>query len=148
MKAGIYNGIKNVTLAEIEKPKLEPGSIIVKNVRAGICGTDLHAYNIGGEEVGILPENQFGHEMVGIIDEVGENVKDFKTGTHVFINPCTFDTPTAERSILMCCDMAGAFSEYVVCKDPVKEYNVFELDDSLPWDIGALIEPLSVAMNV
>jgi threonine dehydrogenase-like Zn-dependent dehydrogenase len=147
MKAGIYNGVKNITFGEIEKPKIEPGSIIVKNVRSGICGTDLHAYNIKGEDVGILPGNQFGHEMAGIIDEVGEGVSNFKKGTHVFINPCTFDTPTAERSILMCCDMAGAFSEYVKCKKPVKEYNIFELDESLPWDVAALIEPLSVAMN-
>lgn len=147
MRAAIYNGVKNVKLAEVEKPLLEPEAIMVKNVRSGICGTDLHAYNIEGEGVGILEGNQFGHEMAGVIDEVGSEVTGFKVGTHVFINPCTFETPTAERSILMCCDMAGAFSEYVTCKKPVKEYNVFELDDSLPWDIAALIEPLSVAMN-
>lgn len=147
MRAAIYNGVKNITLEEVEKPVLETGAIIIKNVRAGICGTDLHAYNIEGEGVGILEGNQFGHEMAGIIDEVSAELTEFEVGTHVFINPCTFEIPTPERNILMCCDMAGAFSEYITCKEPVKEYNVFELDKSLPWDIAALIEPLSVAMN-
>lgn len=147
MRAGIYNGVKNVTLNEVDKPEITPNSIIIKNVRSGICGTDLHAYNVEGHGVGIWEGNQFGHEMCGIIAEVGKNVKDFIAGEHIFVNPCTFETPTKEKSILMCCDMAGAFSEYVKCDIPQREYNIFHLNDKLSWDVAALIEPLSVAMN-
>lgn len=49
-------------------------------------------------------------------------------------------------SVLMCCDMAGAFSEYIRVDKPVEGYNVFPLSDSLSWDVAAMIEPLSVAM--
>lgn len=147
IRAGIYNGVKDVVLGEVEKPEITPQSIVIKNIRSGICGTDLHAYNIEGPGVGIIPGNQFGHEMAGVIDEVGGEVIGFTPGEHVFINPCTFETPTPEKSILMCCDMAGAFSEYVRCDEPKREYNVFHLDDNLSWDVAALIEPLSVAMN-
>lgn len=147
MRAAIYNGLKNVTLEEIEKPAVPHSGILVKNIRSGICGTDLHAYGIDGPEVGIVPGNQFGHEMSGVIDEVGNGVTGFEKGQHVFINPVTFKEPTAEMSVLMCCDMAGAFSEYVPVEKPVAEYNVFTLPESLPWDIAAMIEPISVALN-
>ncbi len=147
MRAAIFHGVENISLEEVEKPELIPGSIIIKNVRSGICGTDLHAYERSGEEVGIYPENQFGHEMSGVIDELGEGVTGFKKGQHVFINPCTFKEPTPEMSVLMCCDMAGAFSEYIRVDKPVEGYNVFPLSDTLSWDIAAMIEPLSVAMH-
>lgn len=147
MKAGIYYGVKKVGLEEIEKPQIEAGAIIVKNVRSGICGTDLHAYDLDGPEVGIYPGNQFGHEMSGIVDEIGEGVVAFKKGDHVFVNPVTFREPTAEMSVLMSCDMAGAFSEYVKVSKPVEEYNVFKLEDDMSWDVAAMTEPISVALN-
>lgn len=145
MKAGIYNGVGKVEVMEIAKPECTDGAIIVKNIRSGICGTDLHAYTLEGEGVGILPGNQFGHEMAGVIYE--SEADGFRPGTSVFINPCTFREPTDEMSILMCCDMAGAFSQYVRVDKPQWEYNVFRLPDDLPWDVAALIEPISVALN-
>jgi threonine dehydrogenase-like Zn-dependent dehydrogenase len=145
MKAGIYHGVGKITVEEIDKPEISDGAVVVKNIRSGICGTDLHAYTLEGEGVGILPENQFGHEMSGVIEETGTSA--YKVGTHVFVNPVTFKEPTAEMSVLMCCDMAGAFSQYVKVDKPVEGYNVFTLPDSLPWDVAAMIEPISVALN-
>jgi threonine dehydrogenase-like Zn-dependent dehydrogenase len=82
-----------------------------------------------------------------VIEEVGAGVTGFQKGQHIFINPCTFKEPTAEMSVLMCCDMAGAFSEYVRVDKPVAEYNVFPLPEDLSWDVAAMIEPISVALN-
>ena len=147
MRAGIYGGLQTVTLGEVEKPEIKPGAIIIKNIRSGICGTDLHAYNINGPEVGIDPGNQFGHEMSGVVDEVGEGVTGFKKGQKVFVNPVTFREPNEKLSVLQSCDMAGAFSEYVLVEKPVEGYNVFTLDEKLSWDVAAMIEPISVALN-
>jgi threonine dehydrogenase-like Zn-dependent dehydrogenase len=146
MKAGIYHGVGKITVEEIDKPEVSEGAIVVKNIRSGICGTDLHAYTLEGEGVGILPENQFGHEMSGIVDEAGEGAP-YAPGTHVFVNPVTFKEPTEEMSVLMCCDMAGAFSQYVKVDKPQEGYNVFTLPEDLPWDVAAMIEPISVALN-
>jgi threonine dehydrogenase-like Zn-dependent dehydrogenase len=146
MTAGIYHGPGKVTVEQIEKPEVSDGAIIVKNIRSGICGTDLHAYTIEGDGVGIHAGNQFGHEMSGVIESVGKGAP-YAEGTRVFINPCTFKEPTAEMSVLECCDMAGAFSQYIKVEKPQEGYNVYTLDESLPWDVAAMIEPISVALN-
>ncbi|MBQ9062156.1 MAG: alcohol dehydrogenase catalytic domain-containing protein [Eubacterium sp.] len=147
MRGAMYHGLHHVTLETFEKPEPTPDGIVVKNVRSGICGTDLHAYEINGPEVGIYPGNQFGHEMSGIVYEVGANVTDFQVGERVFVNPVTFRVPTEDMSVLMSCDMAGAFSEYIRVDAPKSEYNIFKLSDDLSWDIAALTEPVSVTLN-
>lgn len=145
MRAAYYNGVGDVTLGEAEKPKLLPGTLIVHNIRSGICGTDLHAYGVNGPEVGINPGNPFGHEMSGVIDAIGEGVEGFSVGQRVFVNPVTFRHPNG-MSVLESCDMAGAFTEYVRVEDPREGYNVFTLPDELDWDVAAMTEPISVAL--
>ena len=147
MLAAIYHGVGKVSLEQIAKPEVPEGAILIRNIRSGICGTDLHAYQLDGPEVGILPGNQFGHEMAGVIDQVGAGVTDFSVGQPVFINPCTFREPTPEMSALMCCDMAGPFSQYVRVDKPKAEYNVFALPPQMSWDIAAMTEPVSVALS-
>ena len=55
-------------------PVCGPDDVIVRNVRAGICGTDVTGYVYGGSSVGIFPNSEFGHEMVGYVYETGKNV--------------------------------------------------------------------------
>ena len=147
MRGAMYNGVRNVKLTTFPKPEIKPGAVIVKNVRAGICGTDVHAYVVEGTGVGILEGNQFGHEMAGVIDEVGEGLTGFEKGTRVFVNPSTFREATPEMDATMSCDMAGAFSEYIMIEKPEWDYNIFKLPDQVTFDQAALTEPLSVGMN-
>lgn len=87
MYAAIYQGIKNITVEDLPKPQATSNDIVVKVMRNGICGSDLHAYNLGGDEIGIYAGSAIGHEFVGIVSEVGSNVKDIQVNDHVFINP-------------------------------------------------------------
>ena len=73
---------------EIEEravPKPEAGEVVVRIQAAGICGSDLHAFE------GHLPVVQYprvlGHEMAGEVVEVGSNVKERKPGDRVVIEP-------------------------------------------------------------
>ena len=111
MRGGMYNGIKNVSLENFEKPVLKENSLVVKNLRAGICGTDIGAYLRGGDAVGIFPGNQFGHEMVGVIEEIAEGVEGFEKGKTVFVNPTEAREIPEGWNKTMSVDMAGAFSE-------------------------------------
>lgn len=142
MKAGIYYGIKSVGVEEIDKPIIGENDVLVKNVRAGICGTDLTAYRYGGEPVAIFPNSEFGHEMVGTVVEVGKNVKDVNVGDRVFVNPVT-----CKKEGKMKCDTAGAFSEYVCVEEAKVDYNLFKLNDGLSFDEAVIIEPFSVGTH-
>lgn len=148
MKAAIYYGPKDIRLEELAKPVPSDYDAVVKVMRAGICGSDLKAYLYDGHSVGIFKkgefglDGQFGHEMVGIVDEVGCKVSGVKTGDRVFINPTV-----CKRDGMMSCDMAGAFSEYVLVEEAAYGYNMLKLSDDTSFDDAVLIEPLSVATH-
>lgn len=148
MKALIYYGPKDVRIEERPMPKAEVSDVVVKVIYAGICGSDLTAYLHDGLSVGILMkgqyghDGQFGHEMVGIVYEVGSQVMDVKVGDRVFINPTN-----CKRNGMLGCDIAGAFSEYVVVEDAAYQKNLFKLADDITFEQAVTIEPLCVATH-
>ncbi|KAJ7585359.1 hypothetical protein C8J56DRAFT_121853 [Mycena floridula] len=81
MRAVVYDQPFSVSVQEVEKPKiLHPDDIIVKVTTSCICGSDLHMYEgRTAAEAGIV----FGHENMGIIDEVGTGVTLLKKGDRV-----------------------------------------------------------------
>lgn len=81
MKAVVYKGPKNVEIEEVENPKIEkPTDVVVRVTTSAICGSDLHMYD--GET--IMESNRiFGHEPMGIVEEVGDAVELVKTGDRV-----------------------------------------------------------------
>ncbi len=87
MKCGIYKGIKDVVIEERLIPKITEKDVLVKSLRAGICGSDTGAYLYGGEASGIFKNQPFGHEMVGRVVEVGSEVEGFNIGDIVFVEP-------------------------------------------------------------
>lgn len=81
MKAVNYAGPSSVKVSEVEKPKLEhPDDIIVKVTTAAICGSDLHMYE---GRTAAEPGITFGHENMGIVEELGEGVTLLKKGDRV-----------------------------------------------------------------
>lgn len=147
MKAGIYNGIRNIAIQDIPKPAAGDGDAVIRVVKAGICGTDVHAYLAGGDDVGIHPGSQFGHELVGVICETGKNVTGLRVGDRVTICPTARRSESCGLNSTEIADMTGAFSEYVYVENARADHNVFVLPDSLSFETGVLTEPLSVASH-
>lgn len=88
MKALVYNGPGNRAFEEKPKSELkEPTDAIVKITRTTICGTDLHIMK--GDVPTVTEGRTLGHEGVGVIDEVGKGVSNFKKGDHVLISCIT-----------------------------------------------------------
>ncbi|MEB0248668.1 zinc-dependent alcohol dehydrogenase family protein [Mucilaginibacter sp. 5B2] len=88
MKALVYHGPGNKAWEEKPKPVItKPTDAVVKILKTTICGTDLHIMK------GDMPEVEagriLGHEGVGIIEEVGSAVSNFKIGDHVIISCVT-----------------------------------------------------------
>src|SRR5438046_4372688 len=86
MKAAIYKDTKTVEVQERTMPVCGPDDVIVRNVRAGICGTDVTGYLYGGRTVGIFPDSEFGHEMVGEVYEIVKHVTCVEKERHVVVS--------------------------------------------------------------
>ncbi len=85
MKAMVYYGDHNIKLEEKPKPTIQkPTDVIVKILKTTICGTDLGIYK--GKNPEIASGRILGHEGVGIIEEVGSSVSQFKVGDKVLIS--------------------------------------------------------------
>src|SRR5262245_37981318 len=84
MKAVVFKGVGNIELQEVAEPTLQdPHDALVRITATSICGTDLHF--IRGTLPGVMPGTILGHEGVGIVQEVGSQVRTIKKGDRVII---------------------------------------------------------------
>jgi threonine dehydrogenase-like Zn-dependent dehydrogenase len=82
MQAVLYNGKRSVIVNEIPKPTItDPKDVIVRMTSTAICGTDLHIYV--NSLPGVSSGQVLGHESMGIVEEVGDQVKNIKRGDRV-----------------------------------------------------------------
>ena len=114
-------GREGMELKDVPEPIPKDNEIKIKVLGAGICGTDIHIMN---DEYSYNTPVIMGHEYVGIIDEVGKNVTNFKKGNYVIsltaavtCGKCRY----CREGLLMLCDkrksigsgINGAFAEYM-----------------------------------
>ena len=84
MRAMTYRGPYKVRTQEKDRPTIEhPEDAIVRVTLAAICGSDLHLYH------GLMPDTRvghtFGHEFIGVVDEVGPAVRNLQVGDRVMV---------------------------------------------------------------
>ncbi|AJE15266.1 zinc-dependent alcohol dehydrogenase [Stutzerimonas balearica] len=84
MKAVVYHDVGDIRLEDVPEPRIEaPTDAIVRITASAICGTDLHF--VRGTFSGMQPGTILGHEGVGIVEELGEDVRNLKVGDRVVI---------------------------------------------------------------
>lgn len=84
MRAMVYRGPYKIRVQNKDMPRIEhPNDAIVRVTRAAICGSDLHLYH------GMMPDTRvgmtFGHEFIGVVDQVGPSVEHLKVGDRVMV---------------------------------------------------------------
>jgi alcohol dehydrogenase len=88
MKALVYHGAGKMAWEEKPKPTIElPTDAVIKITKTTICGTDLHIMK--GDVPEVTDGRILGHEGVGIVEETGSAVTNFKKGDHVIISCIT-----------------------------------------------------------
>ncbi|MBS7526996.1 alcohol dehydrogenase catalytic domain-containing protein [Fusibacter paucivorans] len=137
-KAAIYRGIKQVEVEERPYPVCGDDDVIVKNLIAGICGSDISAYYKGGDANMIWKDSEFGHEVVSEVVEVGKNVKDIQLGDHVFPN-----MGQAKRDRMRMATVGG-FSEYIHIPQFELGYSAVKIDKKISTVSASLLEPFVV----
>ena len=120
MKAVVYDLPGEFEVRQIPVPQPGPGEVLLRVVAAGVCGTDLHLHD--GQFLAAFPLIP-GHEVVGIVDQVGDGVEAFTLGQQVTVNPnasCGHCSYCRAGRFLMCPDLTGmgsnrpgTFAEYV-----------------------------------
>jgi threonine dehydrogenase-like Zn-dependent dehydrogenase len=84
MKAVTWHGKRDVRVDTVPDPKIEqPTDAIVRVTSSGICGSDLHLYEVMGPYMAV--GDILGHEPMGIVEEVGAEVKNIAVGDRVVI---------------------------------------------------------------
>ncbi|MFD1198912.1 zinc-dependent alcohol dehydrogenase family protein [Brucella gallinifaecis] len=108
MKALVYNGPGKKDWVEKPKPVVqEPTDVIVKITKTTICGSDLHI--LKGHVPTVVEGRTLGHEGVGVVEEVGSAIRNFKKGDSVLISCITScgSCPNCKRQLYSHCDDGG-----------------------------------------
>ncbi|QLG12678.1 glutathione-dependent formaldehyde dehydrogenase (plasmid) [Deinococcus sp. D7000] len=104
MKAVVWHGIGDIRLDDVPEPQLqEPTDAIVRLTASAICGTDLHF--VRGTMSGMVPGTILGHEAVGVVEQVGADVRNFAPGDRVVIPStvsCGYCPPCREGNTAQC----------------------------------------------
>jgi len=152
VKAACYK--RNKTIEVEDYPVQEPGAddVRIEVAYCGVCGTDLHIY-LGHMDQRVAMPQIMGHEMSGVIAEVGRNVTEWSEGDRVVVrplDPCNSCPACAAGHSHICqnlkflgIDTAGAFQGSWT----VPAHTLHRLPDDLSLELGALIEPLAVACH-
>lgn len=142
MKAAIYNGQKDILLTELETPVAGDCDIVVRNLYASICGTDVAVYQHGpntGHRIAVGGE--FGHEMVSEVVQVGKHVADIHVGDRVYPYPLLAKGDPKRAGTV------GGFSEYVLIPNAELNRQVYRIPDQIPSKTACLIEPFTVGFR-
>ena len=147
MKAAIMEGPKQFVIKDLPKPSPGQSEVIVRTRACAVCGSDLTVYKLG------IPDRILGHEFSGDIVELGDGVKDWKTGDRVVIEPqlsCGECHWCQTKQFNLCDSLEytglatdGGFAEFV----RVPAYQLHRLPDNISYEQGALMEPLAVAIR-
>jgi 2-desacetyl-2-hydroxyethyl bacteriochlorophyllide A dehydrogenase len=131
----------DIRVDQIEKPVAGVDDVLIKVERCGVCGSDLSYAKIGGIP-GAASPFALGHEFSGVIIEAGKNVTHVQVGDRVVVNPMQGGNEIGSSGV------KGAFAPFIVYHNAAAHpEGVLKLPPQLDFDLGALVEPLSVGMH-
>jgi len=155
MKALVLEQFGRLAVVELDEPAVGPDDVVVRVIATGICGSDLHGYT--GENGRRSPGQVMGHECVGVVESLGGGVdrSDLAPGSLVTVNPVIVPADDVDafadreqhhpgkRVLGVDPTLISAFAERIA----VPARNVVALPADLPVALGAIVEPLAVAVN-
>ena len=169
MKAAVLEDVEKLVVRDVPDPAVPPREVVLRVKAVGVCGTDLHLfgghanYNLDakGRPVPLAEQPQIlGHEFAGEVVEVGREVKDLKPGDRVLCDQGRNCYSQGRHPLCSYCasgdshqcefygehgitGLQGALAEYIA----VPGVNCIRLPDSLPSELGALVEPLGCVLH-
>jgi len=153
MTAAVLYGRQDLKVEQVEVPTLSPGEVLVRIKVALTCGTDLKVYRQGYHARMIVPPAIFGHELAGVVEEVGEGVSGFRKGMRVVAAnsaPCG-ECRYCRRDRANLCERLlfnnGAYAEFIRIPAPIVRQNLLEIPPHIDFPDAALTEPLACVLR-
>jgi len=153
MTAAVLYGKEDVKIERVPIPRVGEGEVLIKVQVALTCGTDLKVYLRGYHARMIVPPALFGHELAGIIEEVGPGVKGFRKGMRVVaLNsaPCQMCFYCSKHQGNLCEDLLfnnGAYAEYIKIPKRIVECNMLAIPENVTFEAAAMVEPLACVLR-
>ncbi len=153
MTAAVLYGKEDVKIERVPIPRVAAGEVLIKVHVALTCGTDLKVYQRGYHARMIVPPALFGHELAGVIEEVGPGVRGFKTGMRVVaLNsaPCQMCFYCSKHQENLCEDLLfnnGAYAEYIKIPKRIVETNMLAVPSNVTFQEAAMVEPLACVLR-
>ncbi len=160
MKALQFYGKNDYALKEVPVPEIDENGILLKVKAAAVCGSDLRMIQNGYKDMSRENPRIYGHEIAGIIEKTGKNVKNYRPGMTVAIAPnmgCGVCDACVSGNTHLCRDYQafginrdGGFAEYVaIPKEAVVQGNIVPvaIGEHMTFEKAAVLEPLSCVYN-
>jgi len=152
--AAVMNRLGSIEIEERDEPVPGPGEVVVQVMAVGICGSDVTYFEHG--RIGQWVVNGpiiLGHEASGVVLECGPEVRRVRPGDRVAIEPgtpCERCTQCRRGDYHLCPDLVflatPPYDGALIQRLRIAERCVYPLPDSMSFDEGALVEPLSVGL--
>ena len=151
MRVAMYYSNSDVRLEDLPKPKISDDEALIQVEASGICGSDVLEWYRRDKVPLVL-----GHEVAGIIREVGRRVKDFKVGNRVV---ATHHVPCGECEFCLAghetvCDFLrkthfdpGGFSEFLRLPAVNLKSGTFKIPKSVSFEEATFVEPLGCVVR-
>lgn len=152
MKAAVFHTPRDVRVETINRPLPGIGEIVIRVWGIGLCTSDIVKIDRSSVPDGTV----LGHEVVGVVESVGEGVENIQPGQRVFIAhhvPC-FSCYTCLHQAYTVCPtykklgiFPGGFAEYVLALENVVKHGTLVLPPELAFQEAIFIEPVACAVR-
>lgn len=143
-----------IWMVDAPKPQVGPNDVLIKITKTAICGTDMHIYKWDDWAQKTIPVPMaVGHEYVGVVAEVGSEVRGLKIGQrvsgegHLVCGHCrncrAGRRHLCRNTVGVGVNRTGAFAEYL----SIPAENAFPIPDDIPDEIAAIFDPFGNATH-
>ncbi len=155
VKAAILHGKEHIQIEDVAPPPLKPGEVRIRIEAALTCGTDLKVFKRGYHAKMIVPPAVFGHELAGMISELGagSSAMGWKIGDRVVVAnsaPCGGCYYCRAGQENLCEDLLflnGAYAESIAVPARLVQKNLLRLKPETHFRDAALAEPLACVVQ-
>jgi len=152
MKAALMYGPNDIRVEMVEKPACPADGLILKIMAVGLCGSDIRNLTSDSRK-GNYPFI-YGHEIVGVVDEIGPEQTKYKVGDRLYLFPGTYcmecdecisgHSENCSNHEVAHLAGTGGFAQYIAVKgEKVRRGGIYYIPEDVTYEAASLGEPLT-----